>query len=238
MISALAVTSGYFSRHLASSASSARCSASGGSSRVPNADRDRACVTTSRALRSAASSNAKPSAAADSAGSCTPTTISRCTAMVSSRTTTTGQVAWVAAYRLTEPRISALNPPAPREPSTSIRASCPQSTRALAGAVCSISLVSMATPEAAPAAWLAAADSASVAAASMWPATVSWVAGFGLIRGGIDAMDTMRSEVRRNAASRAAHCTACTDSGEPSAPATTGFVAMPVLLKPGQSWCS
>jgi hypothetical protein len=53
--------------------------------------------------------------------------------MVSSRTTTTGQTAWVAAYRLTEPRIMALNPPAPREPSTSIMASFPASTRAPAG---------------------------------------------------------------------------------------------------------
>ncbi len=72
----------------------------------------------------------------------------------------------------------------------------------------------------------------------MWPATVPRVAGFGLIRGGIAAMATMRSAVPRNFALRAAHCTARTDSGEPSAPATTGFVAMPVLLKPGQSWCS
>ena len=132
----------------------------------------------------------------------------------------------MAAYRLTEPRISAVNPPAPREPSTSIRASWPAFTRAVAGDAWLTRSVSTATPGAAAAAWLAAVVSASFVASSMRLATVSWVAGLGLIRGGIDAMATMRSDVPRSPASRAAHSTARIDSGEPSAPATTGFVAI------------
>jgi hypothetical protein len=82
------------------------------------------------------------------------------------------------------------------------------------------------------AAWVAAAASARAVACSIRPATVSWVAGLGRIRGGIDGTDTIRSDVPRSAASRAAHSTACIDSGEPSVPATTGFAAMSVLLSP------
>jgi len=62
-----------------------------------------------------------------------PTAISRCTAVVSSRTTTTGQGAQVATYRLTEPSIIAANPPAPRAPTTRTEASEPQSATATAG---------------------------------------------------------------------------------------------------------
>ena len=53
--------------------------------------------------------------------------------MVSSRTTTTGQGAQVATYRLTEPSIIAANPPAPRAPTTSMEAPEPLSATATAG---------------------------------------------------------------------------------------------------------
>ena len=62
-----------------------------------------------------------------------PTAISRCTAMLSSRTTTTGQGARVAAYLLTEPSTIAANPPAPRAPTTSMDAPAPLSATASAG---------------------------------------------------------------------------------------------------------
>ncbi len=68
-----------------------------------------------------------------SPGSRTPTAISPCTAIASCRTTTTGQAARVAAYLLTEPRIIAVNPPAPRAPTTSMAASVPLATTARAG---------------------------------------------------------------------------------------------------------
>ena len=84
-------------------------------------------------MRSAASSNAKASAAELSAGSPMPTPICGCAAVVCSRTTTTGQAAWEAAYRLTDPRISAVNAPMPREPTTSIEAPDPASVIALRG---------------------------------------------------------------------------------------------------------
>ena len=47
--------------------------------------------------------------------------------------TTTGQAAWAAAYRLTDPSVSAVNAPAPREPTTSIDAPDPLSATAWAG---------------------------------------------------------------------------------------------------------
>src|SRR5450756_2137318 len=81
---------------------------------IPVGGRDTACTTSRRAPRAAASSNANPSAALESSGSLTPTTISLCTAAVSSRTTTAGQDAWLATYLLTEPSTSAVNPPDPR----------------------------------------------------------------------------------------------------------------------------
>ena len=85
-------------------------------------------------MRKLASSNAKDSAAALLSGSPMPTATCRGAAVVSSRTTTTGHGAWVAAYRLTDPRISALNAPTPREPTTSISAPDPLSATAWAGA--------------------------------------------------------------------------------------------------------
>ena len=51
-----------------------------------------------------------------------PTTTSPCTALVSSLTTTTGQRACMAAYRLTEPSSMAAIPPEPRAPTTSMSA--------------------------------------------------------------------------------------------------------------------
>ena len=62
-----------------------------------------------------------------------PTAISRCTAMLSSRTTTTGHGARVATYLLTEPSTIAAKPPAPRAPTTSMDASAPLSATASAG---------------------------------------------------------------------------------------------------------
>ena len=57
-------------------------------------------------------------------------------------------------------------------------------------------------------------------------ATVPGVAGTAVILGGSPGTDTIRSDVPRSTASRAAHSTARKDSCEPSAPAITGFVAM------------
>jgi hypothetical protein len=63
----------------------------------------------------------------------TPTTTCRCTAIVSSLTTTTGHAAAKATCRLTEPSTRAANPPAPREPTTSNEASAAAPARACAG---------------------------------------------------------------------------------------------------------
>ena len=92
-----------------------------------------AWMATRLALRRAASSNAKVSAAALPSRPPMPTPTWRCAAPISSRTTTTGLDAWVAAYRLTEPRIIAANAPTPREPTTSISAPDPASVTASAG---------------------------------------------------------------------------------------------------------
>src|ERR1039458_5766046 len=64
---------------------------------------------------------------------------------------------------------------------------------------------------------------------STMPATVSRVAGLGVIRGGSTRIATIRSDGLRSIASRAAHSTARRDSCEPSVPAITGFVAMALL---------
>ena len=61
-------------------------------------------------------------------------------------------------------------------------------------------------------------------ACSMTLATVCRVAWSGLIRSGMAGTATMRSDVPCVVASRAAHSTARTDSGEPSVPAMIGFV--------------
>src|SRR6202000_2747848 len=55
-------------------------------------------------------------------------------AVVSSRTTTTGQVACADTYWLTEPRIIAVKVPMPRAPTTSIDPLCPGYVSACAGA--------------------------------------------------------------------------------------------------------
>ena len=59
--------------------------------------------------------------------------------------------------------------------------------------------------------------------------TVPGVAGVAVIRGGSAGTATMRSDVPRSTASRAAQSTARSDSREPSVPTMTGFVAMAVL---------
>ena len=86
---------------------------------------DTACTAVRFAPRSAASSNANPSVSSASPGSRTPTTISRCTATVSSRTTTTGHGAHAATCLLTEPSMSAAKPPAPRAPTHEQLRACP-----------------------------------------------------------------------------------------------------------------
>ena len=93
-------------------------------------------MATRLALRRAASSNAKVSAAVLPSRPPMPTPTWRCAAPISSRTTTTGLDAWVAAYRLTEPRIIAANAPTPREPTTSISAPDPAAVTASAGPPC------------------------------------------------------------------------------------------------------
>ena len=197
----------------------------------PGTGEDHACRASSRAWRSAASSKPNPRAAADWAGSRTPTTTSCGPDWVSSRTTTTGAGACVATYRLTEPRIIALKPPSPREPRTSMEASCPAPTRTSAGAPAS-SWVSIARPGCCAAACSAAAARAWLVDFSTTSDTVPGIAGVAVIRGGSPGTATIRSDVARSAASRAAHSTARKDSCEPSAPAITGFPAMPSLPLP------
>src|ERR1700722_6491726 len=91
-------------------------------------------MATTLALRRAASSNAKVSAAVLPSRPPMPIPTCRCAAPISSRTTTTGLDAWVAAYRLTEPRIIAANAPTPREPTNSISAPDTAAVTASAGA--------------------------------------------------------------------------------------------------------
>ena len=95
--------------------------------------------------RRLASSNAKVSASPQLSRSATPTPTSPCGLGGSSRMTTTGQDAWLAAYRLTEPSSRAVNAPMPREPSTSISAPAPHSVTACAAGPVSWS-VSISTP--------------------------------------------------------------------------------------------
>ncbi len=80
--------------------------------------------------------------------------------MVSSRATTTGQGACMAAYRLTEPSAMAPNPPPPRAPTTSMAAPAALAISAVAGAPVSSS-VSAGSRGATSPACLAAADSAA-----------------------------------------------------------------------------
>ncbi len=74
------------------------------------------------ACRRLASSSANASVSGSSPVSPMPTPISPCVAGLASLVTTTGEEAWLAAYRLTEPSSRAVNAPVPREPSTSISA--------------------------------------------------------------------------------------------------------------------
>jgi hypothetical protein len=53
--------------------------------------------------------------------------------MAARRATITGHAARIAAYRLTDPRTIAANPPAPRAPTTSMAAPEPQAATARAG---------------------------------------------------------------------------------------------------------
>jgi hypothetical protein len=110
-------------------------------------------------LRRLASSNANVSASPQVSRSATPTPTSPCGLGASSLTTTTGQDAWLAAYRLTEPSSRVVNAPMPREPSTSICAPAPLSVTAWAAGPCNGS-VSISTPGAVLAARSAAAASA------------------------------------------------------------------------------
>jgi len=89
---------------------------------MPDCGVFQACTASRAALRTVASSNAKVSEVALLSGSPMPTATWRRAPPVSSRTTTTGQDAWMAAYRLTDPSSSAVNAPAPRDPTTSISA--------------------------------------------------------------------------------------------------------------------
>ena len=144
--------------------------------------------------------------------------------MVSSRTTATGQRAWVAAYLLTEPSSIAAKPPAPREPTTSMAAPDASSASARAGGPDS-SAVSTGSPVAVSAARPAAVASAFSAASRTTAATAPGPPRQS-IRGGRAGTGTIRSGAFRSAASLAAHSTACSDCSEPSVPTTTVFASM------------
>ena len=186
-----------------------------------------ACTACRLACRRLASSSAKASASRQLSVSATPTPMSPCGAGGSSRMTTTGLDAWLAAYRLTEPSSRAVNAPVPREPSTSISAPAPLSVTACAVGPVSSS-VSISTPAAALAARSAAMASARSRSSTRTSVTVSYSPALvcGLIRGSSPAVATIRSGAPRRAASLAAQPTARSDSSEPSVPATMGFDAM------------
>jgi hypothetical protein len=154
-----------------------------------------------------------------------------------SRKTTTGQGAWAAAYRLTEPRISAVNAPIPREPTTSIEAPDPASATAWAGDPPSPSASTRTLGATAAARCDAAARdrlraSTTVSATVATPDAVSCTA----IRGGSAAADTIRSGTPRSSASAAAHSTARSDSSEPSVAATIGpAVIVNLPAEPGRA---
>ena len=186
-----------------------------------------ACTASRLALRRLASSNAKVSASPQVSRSPTPTPTRPCGLGASSLMTTTGQDAWLAAYRLTEPSSRAVNAPMPREPSTSICAPAPLSVTARAAGPCSGS-VSISTPGAVLAARSAAAASAWSRSPSRTSVTLSYspAPARDIIPGGASAAATIRSGAPRSAASLAAQSTARSDSSEPSVPATMGLAAM------------
>ena len=140
--------------------------------------------------------------------------------------TTTGQDAWLATYRLTEPSSRAVNAPRPREPSTSISAPEPRVTASSTDPV-SWS-VSISTPCAVLAARSAAAASAWSRSLSRTSVTLCCSPGAArvIIPGGASSADTIRSGAPRSAASLAAQPTARSDSSEPSVPATIGLAAI------------
>ena len=181
------------------------------------------------AWRALASSNAKVSESAQWSRSPMPITTCRWVAAVSSRTTTTGPDAWLAAYRLTEPSTIAVKAPRPREPTTSISAPAPASVTAWAGCPLSWS-VSISRPGAVLAARSAAAARAPSRSLRRTSVTVSYSDSVGpareTIRGSSVAADTIRSGAPRSMASLAAQSTARNDSSEPSVPATMGFEAI------------
>ena len=194
---------------------------------VPNGagDQCQACTATRVAPRSAASSNANSRVALASYGWRTPTATSRCTALVSSLTTTTGQEACMAAYLLTEPSSIAANPPAPRAPTTSISAPEPLLVTISAGGPVS-RWVSTGKSGATSLTRVMASPSARRGTLPSTLATPGGAVSYAHMRGGIAGADTIRSGASCRSASRAAHSTARSDSSEPSTPTTTGGVAM------------
>ena len=160
-----------------------------------------------------------------------PTVISRCTAMLSSRTTTTGHGARVAAYLLTEPSIIAAKPPAPRAPTTSMDASEPLSATAKAGGPDSRPVLT-GSPGATSSDRVMAASSARAAIPRSELATASGAALYACIRGTSAGADTIRSGQECRFASRAAHWTARSDSSDPSVPTMTGLVGHDRVLLP------
>ena len=144
--------------------------------------------------------------------------------MASSRTTTTGQGAQAATYRLTEPSIIAANPPAPRAPTTSMEAPEPLSATATAGGP--DRRVSTGRPGATSSDRVMATASARADIPRSAAAISAGDAWHACIRGMTSGTDTIRSGEECRLASRAAHSTASSDSSDPSTPTTTGLVAM------------
>jgi hypothetical protein len=165
-------------------------------------------------------------------GSRTPTAISRCTAMLSSRTTTTGLGARLATYLLTEPSAIATKPHAPRAPTTSMDASAPFSATASAGGPDSSPVVS-GRPGATSWERVMAASRARAAIPRSAQAISSGEVLGPCTRGTSAGADTIRSGAECRLASRAAHSTARSDSSEPSTLTTTGLAAMTGLPEEG-----
>src|SRR3984885_12070800 len=191
-----------------------------------------AWMTVRLAFRRAASSKANVRASAQLSRSPMPTPTRCCGDGGTSRTTTTGQDAWLETYRLTEPKTSAVNAPAPREPTTSMSAPDPLSATARAGGPPSPP-VSITSPGAAASALAAAISRASSRLRRSTPDTVSGPVldePAAAILGVVAAADTMRSGAPRSADSLAAHSTVCIECSDPSVAATIGLVVIAVLL--------
>ena len=156
----------------------------------------------------------------------------RCTAAVSPRMTTTGQDAWAAAYRLTDPSAT---------PTRRCRGSQHQHQRArsacgdrLRGRACQRDGIDLQAGGHRGGLGRGGAEGLVALLVDQIGDEVRSGRTWSPIIAGTCTADTIRSGAPRTTASRAAHSTALSDSSEPSVAATRGFAIMAGLL-PGQT---